>query len=114
MQHEAYRDQYATIFNNGTGVVALSISHDEAGELASWAKESGFPMLFASDTTRQVAEAYAAEGKGIGPMKNFYQRVVYVVGKDGRIAHVIRPFPALSSNGYKELETVIDSLSAKK
>jgi peroxiredoxin len=111
VQHEAYRDQYATIFNDGKGVVEISISSDDVRELASWAKDENFPVLFASDTTGEVAEKYATSGSGIGPMKKFFKRVVFVVGPDGRIAHVMRPFSALSQDAYAQLDSVIDRVS---
>lgn len=111
MQHEAYRDQYATIFNDGKGVVAISISSDGADELALWARDANFPMLFASDTSGEIAEKYATTGTGIGPMKKFYKRVVFVVDPDGRLAHVIRPFPALSQDAYAQLDSVVDRVS---
>ena len=113
MQHEAYRDQYATIFNDGKGVVAISISSDRIDALASWAKDANFPVLFASDTTGDIAAKYATTGMGIGPMKQFYKRVVFVVGPDGRIAHVIRPFAALSQDAYVELDSAIDQAGRK-
>jgi len=111
VQHEAYRDQYATIFNDGKGVVDISISSDNINELASWARDENFPVLFASDTTGEVAEKYATTGSGIGPMKKFFKRVVFVVGKDGRVAHVMRPFSALSQDAYAQLDSVIDRVS---
>jgi len=113
VQHEAYRDQYATIFNDGKGVVAVSISSDGVDELASWARDANFPVLFASDTTGEIAEKYATTGTGIGPMKKFYKRVVFVVGTDGRIAHVIRPFSALSQDAYAQLDSAIDVAARK-
>lgn len=92
-------------------MVALSISADGADELASWAKDANFPMMFASDTTGDIAEKYATTGTGIGPMKKFYKRVVFVVGPDGRVAHVFRPFSALSQDQYAQLDSVVDRLS---
>lgn len=92
-------------------MVALSISSDGADELASWAKDASFPMLFASDTTGDIAEKYATTGTGIGPLKKFYKRVVFVVGPDGRVVHVFRPFSALSQDQYAQLDSVIDATS---
>ena len=80
-------------------------------ELASWAKDANFPVLFASDTTGDVAAKYATTGTGIGPLKKFYKRVVFVVGPDGRVVHVFRPFSALSQDQYAHLDSVIDAVS---
>jgi peroxiredoxin len=88
--------------------VDISISSDAITELASWAKDANFPVLFASDTSGEIAEKYATTGAGIGPMKKFYKRVVFVVGPDGRLTHIIRPFPALSQDAYAELASAVD------
>ncbi len=92
-------------------MVALSISSDDVTELASWAKDANFPVLFASDTTGDVAAKYATTGTGIGPLKKFYKRVVFVIGPDGRVVHVFRPFSALSQDQYAQLDSVIDAVS---
>jgi peroxiredoxin len=70
-------------------------------------------VLFASDTSGEIAEKYATTGAGIGPMKKFYKRVVFVVGVDGRIAHIIRPFSALSQDAYAQLDTAVDVAARK-
>ena len=36
---EAYRDQYATLFNNGRNVAVIGISVDADTTLASWARD---------------------------------------------------------------------------
>ena len=58
----AYRDQYATLFDDGRGVVLIAISADPDTALASWARDSEFPFLFASDSGRAVARRYGAQG----------------------------------------------------
>lgn len=68
-------------------------------------------MLFASDTTGDIAEKYATTGTGVGPLKKFYKRVVFVVGPDGRVVHVFRPFSALSQDQYAQLDSVVDKLT---
>ena len=52
---EAYRDQYATLFNNGKKVVVIGISVDADTVLSNWAREASFPNLFASDADQKVA-----------------------------------------------------------
>jgi peroxiredoxin Q/BCP len=96
---EAYRDQYATIFNGGKGVVVVGISVDPDTALASWAKEKDFPVVFASDADGRVGRlfgAYDAERK----MDN---RTLYVIAPDGRVAYIARPFNLLSQDAYTEL-----------
>ncbi|MFL5464079.1 MAG: peroxiredoxin family protein, partial [Gemmatimonadaceae bacterium] len=54
---EAYRDQYATLFNNGRNVTVIGISVDADTTLASWAREEDFPIVFASDPGGKVGQA---------------------------------------------------------
>jgi peroxiredoxin len=94
---EAYRDQYATLFNKGIKVIVLGISTDADTTLADWARASGFPNLFASDMDQTVAKLYgSADGK-------YDTRNVFVVGPDGRIAARIMRFNVLSADAYTEL-----------
>ena len=94
---EAYRDQYATLFNKGMKVVVLGISTDADTTLANWAHDSGFPNLFASDMDQTVAKLYgSADSK-------FDTRNVFVVGPDGLITARIMKFNVLSAEAYAEL-----------
>ncbi len=103
---EAYRDQYATIFNTGRGVVVIGISADADTTLASWARESDFPMLFASDADGAVGTAYGA----FVPERQTDDRSLFVVGPDGRITYTARPFRALSAPAYEELGQAVRRL----
>jgi peroxiredoxin len=94
---EAYRDQYATLFNKGHKVVVIGISTDADTTQANWARESGFPNLFASDPDQTVAKLYgSADGKAD-------TRNVFVVGPDGHITARIMKFNVLSADAYAEL-----------
>src|SRR5471032_711236 len=94
---EAYRDQYAKLFNNGKKVVVLGISVDPDTALNAWARESGFPNLFASDPDQTVAKLYgSADSK-------YDTRNVFVVAPDGHIAARIMKFNVLSEDAYTEL-----------
>jgi len=98
---EAYRDQYATIFNGGKRVVALSVSVDADTTLANWAREAGFPMLFGSDPDQTVGRLY-------GSTRGKYEaRNVFVIGPDGRITHRIAPLNVLAQDAYTELGAAI-------
>ena len=104
---EAYRDQYATLFNNGRNVVVIAVSVDADTTLAAWAKESDFPMLFLSDPggrAGQLYSAYLAKNK-------VDDRSLFVIRPDGRVAYVTRPFKALTPGAYTELAAVVDSLA---
>jgi peroxiredoxin len=96
---EAYRDQYATLFNGGKHVVVIGISVDADTTLASWARELGTPILFASDPTQSVSTPYGAAIPG----RSANARHLYVIGPDGRIAHKMVPFRELVADSYTEL-----------
>jgi peroxiredoxin Q/BCP len=76
-QMEAYRDQYATLFNNGRDVVVISISSDPDTTLASWARDAEFPILFGSDRGGTVQGAYGSYDSG-----RLDTRALFVVGPD--------------------------------
>ena len=96
---EAYRDQYATLFNAGKKVVVIGISTDADTTQANWAHESGFPNLFASDPDQAVAKLYgSADGKAD-------TRNVFVVGADGKIVARMMKFNVLAGDAYTELGT---------
>ena len=104
---EAYRDQYATIFKNGNGVTVLAISTDDVPTLASWAAEKNFPVTFLSDTGAVVGRMYEVKHA----VMTMNRRVVFVIGPDGRIAHVMRPFRELSADAYTELGEAVKKAS---
>ena len=102
----AYRDQYAKLFKDGQGVVLIAISADPDTALASWAKDSEFPFLFASDSGTAVAKKYGALADSPG-MTN---RNLFVVGPDGRIAYRATPFREVDPTAYTELGAKLDRL----
>jgi peroxiredoxin len=100
---EAYRDQYATMFNNGKKVALIGISVDPDTMLASWAKETSYPGLYLSDSGQVIGKAYASL-RGEMDARN-----VFVIGPDGRIAHRMISFNVLSQDAYAELEKAVDA-----
>jgi peroxiredoxin len=106
---DAYRDQYATLFNDGNGVKVLAISVDADTTLASWAAEKGYPVTFLSDPGAKVGEQYgvAVEFRGT----KLDGRVVYVIDPAGKIAHVLSPFRETDPTQYTELEQAIDRVA---
>ncbi len=104
---EAYRDQYATLFNNGRHVVVLGISVDADTALASWAHDEDFPVLFASDPGGKVGQLYAA----YDAKNKLDNRSLFVVRPDGHIAYVTKPFKVLTPSAYTDLAAVVDSLA---
>jgi peroxiredoxin len=99
---EAYRDQYATLFNNGRKVVLLGVSVDPDTMLAAWAHETDYPGLYASDSGQVIGKAY---GSLRGTMD---ARNLFVIGPDGRIAHRMMSFNVLSQDAYTELDKAVD------
>ena len=104
---EAYRDQYATLFNNGRKVVVLAVSVDPDTAQLSWARDASFPMLFASDSGGRVGRMYGAWDD----KNKLDDRSLYVVGPDGRIAYHVSPFRQLSPGAYTDLAAAVDSLA---
>jgi peroxiredoxin Q/BCP len=104
---EAYRDQYATLFNNGFNVAVIAISVDPDTALASWARDLNTPVLFASDPGGAVGKRYGA----FNAQHNLDDRSLFVVGPDGKIAYRAQPFRELVADSYTSLAAVIDKLA---
>jgi peroxiredoxin len=100
---DAYRDQYATTFKNGRGVVLIAISADADTALASWARDSEYPFLFASDSGTAVARRYGALAEHPG----LTNRNLFVVGPDGRVTYRATPFREIDPSAYTELGAAI-------
>jgi peroxiredoxin Q/BCP len=99
----AYRDQYATLFDNGRGMVLIAISADPDTALASWARDSEYPFLFASDSGTVVGRQYGA----LAEDPRLTNRNLFVVGPDGRITYRAIPFREIDPSAYKELEAAL-------
>ena len=99
----AYRDQYAPLFNDGRGVVLIAISADPDTALASWARDSEFPFLFASDSATAVGRRYGA----LAEYPGLTNRNLFVVGPNGRIAYRALPFREIDPSAYRELGAAV-------
>jgi peroxiredoxin len=95
----AYRDQYAQLFNGGRDVVLIAISTDSVEALGSWARDAEYPFLFASDSGAAVGRAYGA----LAQRPNLTNRNLFVVGPDGRVAYRAVPFREIDPTAYTEL-----------
>jgi peroxiredoxin Q/BCP len=104
---EAYRDQYATLFNNGRKVAVIGISVDADTTLASWAHDEAFPIVFASDANGKVGAMYDT----FDTKRNTDTRTLFVIDPEGKIAFIQRPFHVLAPKDYADLGAVIDKLS---
>ena len=106
---DAYRDQYAQLFKNGRNVVLIAISADPDTALASWARDSEFPFLFASDSGTIVARRYGA----LADRPGMTNRNLFVVGPDGKIAYRATPFREIDPTAYTELGAAIEKLGGR-
>jgi peroxiredoxin Q/BCP len=104
---EAYRDQYATLFNNGRNVVVIGISVDADTTLASWAHDEDFPVVFASDPGSKVGQLYGA----YDAKNKVDNRSLFVVDPNGRVSYVTKPFKVLTPGAYTELAAAVDNLA---
>jgi len=104
---EAYRDQYATLFNNGRNVAVIGISVDPDTAQSSWARDEAFPIVFASDPGGTVGQLYAA----YDAKSKLDNRSLFVIRPDGRIAYVTKPFKVLTPSAYSDLAAIVDSLA---
>src|SRR6266853_6193336 len=102
----AYRDQYAQVFNKGRNVVLIAISADVHTALAAWARDADYPVLFGSDTGSAVGKAYGA----FNAQYKLDNRNLFVVGPDGKIAYRATPFREIDPTAYTELGAAISKL----
>ena len=107
---DAYRDQYATLFHGGKGVVLLAISADPADTLAAWARDAGFPFMFLSDLRGEAGKLYGAWL----PDHQLDNRSLFVVGPDGRIAYKATPFREVDPQAYTALGAAVDRIAGGK
>lgn len=105
---QAYRDQYARLFNNGQNVVLVAIANDPASELASWAADEDFQFLMGSDPDGSAYEAFGGDAREGGMVGS---RAVFVVDPEGRIAHVTPSFNQADPLAYEALEEAVDRVT---
>jgi peroxiredoxin len=107
---DAYRDQYAQLFNNGD-VTLFAISTDADTALASWARDKAYPFTFLSDVGATVGQKYGAFVTT--PRGMLDNRTLFIIGKDGKIKHVMAPFREVDATAYQDLEKAIDRVVAE-
>ena len=103
---DAYRDQYAQLFKGGKGVTLLAISTDPDTTLASWARDKDYPFMFLSDPDSKVGTLYGAAIPG----RKLDNRSLFIVGRDGKIAHVMAPFREVDATAYTQLAEAIEKV----
>lgn len=103
---DAYRDQYATLFDGGKGVTLLAISADPDTTLASWAIDKDYPFTFLSDPEATVGTLYGAAIPG----RKMDNRTLFIIDRDGKIAHVMAPFREVDATAYPQLREAIEKV----
>src|SRR5512143_1873104 len=103
---EAYRDQYATLFNNGHNVTVIGISVDPDTTLLAWAKQSSFPIVFLSDADAKVSKLYQAYNEA----NKADARHLYVIDKTGKITYKTA-FRVMAADAYSELDAEVDKVA---
>lgn len=106
---EAYRDQYATLFNNGHNVVVIGISVDPDTMLVDWAREQSWPIMFVADTSAKVSKLYQAYNDA----NKMDARHLYVIDKDGTITYKTA-FRVMAADAYTDLDAAVDRVSPPK
>jgi peroxiredoxin len=106
----AYRDQYASLFNNGQNVVVLGISNDSQEDLRAWLKDADFPFVFASDAANNGA-TYTRFGGSLRPNNMVDSRAVIVLDQEGRVAATIPQFNQNDPTAYEQLGEIVDRLA---
>ena len=77
----AFRDSWTKL--DQAGVVVLGVSSNSAESHRKFQKEHQLPFALASDESGAIASSYGVSKKLWG-----YDRVSFLVGKDGRIAKI--------------------------
>jgi thioredoxin-dependent peroxiredoxin len=98
---DKFRDEFGSMF--GRDVVVWPASVDTLASHASWAREAHFPFAMIADPQGQVARAYGS----VTPGRPYFNRTVFVIGRDGRVAYEDLRFGALSEDAYRKLAAAV-------
>jgi peroxiredoxin Q/BCP len=102
-QLTAYRDKWKELFAGGDKVTMIAISTDPSDAQQAWAAEAKFPMWFGSDADGKVGAAYGAYDAGA----KYDKRYLYVIGPDGKVTYVAKPFRQMVETAYTELGAAV-------
>jgi len=100
-----FADKYDAMF---TGAVLVGLSIDSLETHVRFAESLGLPFKLLSDPRQRVAAKYGAKGSGTQ-----MRRVVYVIGKDGKVAWREMQFNATDPKGYDRLQQAIATARGK-
>jgi len=100
-----FADTYDGMF---AGAVVVGISIDSLETHVRFAESLGLPFKLLSDPKQRVAAKYGAKGSGAQ-----MRRVMYVIGKDGKVAWREMQFNATDPKGYDRLQKAIATARGK-
>jgi thioredoxin-dependent peroxiredoxin len=96
---KTFTDRYATLIGDA---VLVGISTDSLETHVRFAQSMGMPFRLLSDPRQRVSDKYGAKGTG-----GYNRRVVYVIGKDGKVAWREMQFGATDPKAYDRLQAAI-------
>lgn len=95
-----FTDRYQTLIGSA---VLVGISADSLETHVRFAESLGMPFKLLSDPKQRVADKYGAKSSTEG----YNRRVVYVIGKDGKVAWREMQFGATDPKAYDRLQAAI-------
>jgi peroxiredoxin Q/BCP len=101
-----FADRYENLFG---GAVVVGISTNDLESHARFAQSLGLPFRLLSDPSQRVAAKYGAKGS-----EGSARRVVYVIGKNGKVAWREMQFVATDPKGYDRLQAAIAAAQGAK
>lgn len=99
-----FADRFDEMFG---GAVVVGISTDPVETHVRFAQELGLPFKLLSDGRQRAASRYGAKGSD-----GLNRRIVYVIGKDGKVAYRSTRFDALDPKAYDQLKAAVQSAQA--
>lgn len=101
-----FTDRYQAIIGSA---VLVGISADSLETHVRFAESLGMPFKLLSDPRQRVADKYGATGSNPG----YNRRVVYVIGRDGKVAWREMQFGATDPKAYDRLQAAIADAQGK-
>jgi len=103
---QTFADRYDSLFH---GAVVVGISTNDLDTHVRFALSLGLPFRLLSDPKQRVAAKYGAKGS-----EGYDRRVVYVIGKDGKVAWREMQFVATDPKAYDRLQAAIRAAEGAK
>ena len=100
-----FTDRYQTLIGDA---VLVGISTDSLETHVRWAERLGLPFKLLSDPKQRVSAKYGAKGS-----EGSNRRVVYVIGRDGKVAWREMQFTATDPKAYDRLQDAITAARGK-